>query len=41
MTIDAGRPRASPAPGLGIGWEWHAIARKAAMTTIDIRKGKI
>ena len=41
MTIYAGRARASPAPGLGIGSDWHAIAREAAMTTIDIQKGKI
>lgn len=36
MTIDAGRARPSCEPGLGIVWDWEAIAREAVMTPVDI-----
>ncbi len=38
MQIENGRACPSAKPGIGIDWNWSAIADQAAMTPLDIRK---
>ena len=40
MTISGGRAAPSNEPGIGIGWDWAAIAREAVMTPVEITEGR-
>ncbi len=37
MTIENGRARPAADPGLGINWDWQAIAAHGVMTPVDLR----
>ena len=37
MRIEHGRAHPSNEPGIGIGWDWQAVTRQAALPALDIR----